>query len=865
MDHKKKVPSTPTFSTTTAETPALARTQILAAASGVNRIVVKAGTSVVSTSAGLPALSRIANIVEQCCELMRSGKQVLLVSSGAIGCGRRKMIKQKLLSSSIRDYLNVNTPPPRESAEDIARARRQHDAACAAAGQATLMSLYDSLFTAHDVSCSQLLVTKEDFKSDRRVENMKYSLEAQCKAGLIPIINENDAISANEGYTEPGIFSDNDSLAALIASNVGAELLLILTDVNGLYDRPPSKEGAKLIEILHPRVWEESKESGMKNQQIGQKSSQGRGGMEAKINAAISALDGGVSNVIVVNGRVPNTLVKACYGENVGTLITYQYNMINTTPVLSPNKSPSSLYQNNLKSLDSDTLQLDDDGKNQSIMHKANFLSPGNHENDNVIFDSNTPLSSSSNDATESAMLARKAQRALASLSGDERSRILNEISVSIENEIKAILGANARDLVLFDRPALGEGVSHGNVCTLGHNSFPYNHKYISNPLIAQNKDKQHLKQRLKLSEAKLKSVIKGARSLALKEDLIGKEIISRDIYRDQLHLKQVYSPIGVLLIIFEARPECLPQIVSLAIRAGCGVILKGGSEARTSNAILHRIVANAITVSTDGKVVGEHLIHLLENREQVNALLGNEHAERYIDIVIPRGSNKLVKHIQSTTRLPVLGHAAGVCHAFVDKNICLDNCIKLLIDAKTNYPAACNALETILFVKDLDFVQINAILMALRDANVALYGTTNFMSFLKAYNGRDVLPGLSIHPLPGNNLSTEWGNLSITLEVVDDIHHAIEHIALYGSGHTEMIITESKVQSETFLNQVDSACVFHNASTRFADGFRFGLGAEVGISTGTLNVGNPIQNDIAWLTIHLTYVYFLYDTNVYL
>ena len=162
------------------------------------------------------------------------------------------------------------------------------------------------------------------------------------------------------------------------------------------------------------------------------------------------------------------------------------------------------------------------------------------------------------------------------------------------------------------------------------------------------------------MSKAKLTSVIEGARSLALAEDLIGKEIVSRDIYKNQLNLKQVYSPIGVLLIIFEARPECLPQIVSLAIRAGCGVILKGGSEEKTSNTILHRILSNAITVST-GEESLEQLIHLLENREQVVALLGNKHAERYIDIVIPRGSNKLVRYIQSSTKLPVLGHAADM------------------------------------------------------------------------------------------------------------------------------------------------------------------------------------------------------------
>ena len=319
-----------------------------------------------------------------------------------------------------------------------------------------------------------------------------------------------------------------------------------------------------------------------------------------------------------------------------------------------------------------------------------------------------------------------------------------------------------------------------------------------------------------------------------MKEDLIGKELLSRDIYKNQLNLKQVYSPIGVLLIIFEARPECLPQIVSLAIRAGCGVILKGGSEAKTSNTTLHRIVSKAITKATNGAVVGDQLIHLLQNREQVSALLGNEHAERYIDIVIPRGSNDLVRYIQSSTKLPVLGHAAGVCHAFIDKTINLNRALKLVVDAKTNYPAACNALETILFSKDLDASVIAAILKGLSNANVALYGSQRFRTH---YINTDI----KIESLPRDDLSTEWGNLSITLDVVDSTEHAIEHIAIHGSGHTEMIITEDETQAATFLNRVDSACVFHNASTRFADGFRFGLGAEVGISTGKIHARGPV------------------------
>jgi delta-1-pyrroline-5-carboxylate synthetase len=718
------------------------------------RVVVKCGTSIVSTSQGLPALSRIAAIVEQCAELMRSGKEVLLVSSGAIGCGKKKLQMQNLLSASMRTVLlqqdfeaaKIQTP------EDVQRARRQHQAACAAAGQMALMGLYDTLFSAHNVSPSQILVTRDDFSNPIRVENMRHSMETLLRAGMIPIINENDAISANQGYTEPGIFSDNDSLAALVAANVGAELLIILTDVDGVYDRPPSQPNAKLVDVLRPQTWLSAKEhgDGVKEAEggivIGKKSAQGRGGMHAKIDAAVSALDKGVDQVVIVNGAQQNCILKAAERKNIGTLVTYRQKTVLPD---SPNVPDFAL-----------------------------------------------------DDAARLTSFARAAQRKLAALDGNDRSNILLALASALENETKTLLAANAQDLASFERSTK-----------------------------VQSRKQDHLKQRLKLTEAKILSVAKGARSLAEREDLLGKIDLQREL-SDGLVLDKVYSPIGVLLIIFEARPECLPQIAALAVRAGCAVILKGGSEARNSNLAMYQAVSNAITIGSKGIVPGNQCVTLLERREDVATLLGNEEAEKYIDLVIPRGSTELVRHIKASTNLPVLGHAAGICHAYVDEMVDVERASSLVVDAKINYPSACNAVETILLHQALiQNGHADKIISALEENGVTVYGGK---WACRQYGDR-------LKVLPGNNFSTEWGSLSVSLEFVENMDAAIEHIALHGSGHTDIIATENGVAAETFLKEVDSACVFHNASSRFADGFRFGLGAEVGISTGKVHARGPV------------------------
>ena len=321
---------------------------------------------------------------------------------------------------------------------------------------------------------------------------------------------------------------------------------------------------------------------------------------------------------------------------------------------------------------------------------------------------------------------------------------------------------------------------------------------------------------RLAIDAPRLASLAEGIRTLAEMEEPLGRVLSHRQL-GDGLRLQQVTSPLGVLLVIFEARPDALPQIASLALRAGNGVILKGGKEARHTNRVIHQALTSALAPD-----VPEATLGLVEDRAAIASLLA---LDDVIDLVIPRGSNALVRHIQDNTRIPVLGHADGVCHIYVDQDADLAKAKRIVHDAKTDYPAACNALETLLvhrsWARD---GRLNALLGHLND--VSLYGTTED-------NELDLPAAPSLHH--------EWGEASLTVGVVEDMSEAIEHIHAHGSGHTEAIITEDSARAEQFLATVDSAAVFHNASTRFADGYRFGLGAEVGISTSRLHARGPV------------------------
>lgn len=325
------------------------------------------------------------------------------------------------------------------------------------------------------------------------------------------------------------------------------------------------------------------------------------------------------------------------------------------------------------------------------------------------------------------------------------------------------------------------------------------------------------LLKRLRIDSPRLHALADGLRTLANMEEPIGRVLAHRAL-GEGLELQQVTSPLGVLLVIFEARPDALPQIAALALRAGNGVVLKGGREARRSNAVIHRVIQEALAPEVSADTVG-----LVHTREDVAALLA---LDDVFDLVIPRGSNSLVRHIQANTRIPVMGHADGVCHVYVDEAADLARAISIVQDAKTDYPAACNAAETLLVHRA----------WAADGRLQALIAGLEGVHLLAAPGQGDAL-GLS----EAEGLHVEWGDTRLTLALVDDLDSAIRHIHAHGSGHTECIVTEDDEAAERFLARVDSAAVFHNASTRFADGYRFGLGAEVGISTSRLHARGPV------------------------
>jgi len=703
-----------------------------------SRIVIKAGTSVVSTPDGYCSLSRMSGIVEHAAELVRAGKEVLIVTSGAVGVGKQRLRKQSMLKQSMSDILSQKNGASNPTSIPIANGKVSFSSACAAAGQVALMQLYETMFQQFDIPTSQVLVTAFDFTSPERRRNIQYVLSQLLALGIVPLLNENDAVSANQGYQLFGnSFSDNDSLASMVSVEMSAQLLILLTDVAGVYDRPPSDPDATLIDIF-------CKSSEFK---IGEKSLQGRGGMGAKVDAALNAVSGGVQAVVIAAGGDTNVIGKIIRGEKAGTLFLY-----NNEPVLTSNK---------------ELLESSVDKYNEPTSDILN-----EHLN-----------------AEELAKNVRRGGRQLQALDSGERERILDAIADELCNREEEILCANALDITLAQDKGLNGSLTS----------------------------------RLQLTSEKIKTLASGIRSIAKLNDPIG-DILNKIELAPDLILDKISCPIGVLLVIFESRPDCLPQIAALAIKSGNALLLKGGKEAEKSNQLLFNIISNTIFKESLGKIKTNPLG--LITRANIPSLLK---LDNLIDLVIPRGSNELVRHIKESTKIPVLGHAAGICHIYIDEFADSVKAENILLDAKTSYPSACNSVETLLLHESsLNNGVADKLLRSLRASGVVIYGGTRAVK-------------LGLTERAAINFAYEYSDLSITVEVVSSCIEAVEHINKYGSGHTECVVTEDKNTAELFLRSVDSACVFHNASTRFADGYRFGLGAEVGISTGKIHARGPV------------------------
>ena len=386
----------------------------------------------------------------------------------------------------------------------------------------------------------------------------------------------------------------------------------------------------------------------------------------------------------------------------------------------------------------------------------------------------------------EQAVRAKEASYRLVTLSGEVRDRALRDIASSLDSARDRVLEANAADL---------KAASSANIAA---------------PLL----------KRLHLDNRKIDQMIAGVYDLSKLEDPIGKILFTMELDSDLILHKQTV-PIGLIGVIFESRPDALVQIATLCVKSGNAVILKGGTEARETNQVLFGILRDSLETT---HVSFRDVLQLVESRKDIGELL---ELDELVDLVIPRGSSGLVRHIKQNTKIPVLGHAEGVCHLYIDSEADLDMAVKITYDAKCQYPAVCNALETLLIHEGPYEEFLNRLVPSMGE--VELRGDER---------ARAVVP---MKAADEEDWRSEYNDLVLAVRIVSTVEDGIEHINRYGSHHTDGIVTENGKTAEFFMNRVDSSSVMWNCSTRFADGYRYGFGAEVGVSTNKIHARGPV------------------------
>ena len=393
-------------------------------------------------------------------------------------------------------------------------------------------------------------------------------------------------------------------------------------------------------------------------------------------------------------------------------------------------------------------------------------------------------------DITEASKIAKKASIDLAACSSDVKNAALKAIADTLVARKDDIIKANQEDIERSQK------------------------ENLSMPLL----------KRLKFDEVKIDEVVKGIHSLINLKDPVGETLWSSEL-DEGLDLYRISCPIGVIGIIFESRPDALVQISTLCLKSGNAALLKGGREASKTNKILTEIIKEA----TSKVGIPEGWIHLLETREDVTAMLK---LDQYIDLLIPRGSNEFVQYIMNNSTIPVMGHADGICHCYVDQFADLDMACDIVLDSKTQYVAVCNATETLLVHEKVAKAFLPMLKKTMDDNKVTLIGCSKTKEII------DVLLASE------EDWETEYLDYILSIRVVADLKDAIVHINTYGSGHTDAIITANQENAKKFMELVDTANAFWNCSTRFSDGFRYGFGAEVGISTNKLHARGPVGLD---------------------
>jgi delta-1-pyrroline-5-carboxylate synthetase len=680
------------------------------------RIVIKLGSAVITRADGNGlALGRLAAIVEEISELQNDGRECILITSGAVAFGKQKLAQEVMMSMSMRETIQQNNTKD----EINALMKRSLKKPNAAVGQSGLQALYETMFRNYGILVGQVLVTKADFYNKETREQLFTTIDELLQLNIIPIINTNDAVSPPPTETEDvdGILGikDNDSLAARVAAETHADLAILMSDVNGIYDRPPELENARIIHTFNPRD--------AQNIEFGAKSDVGTGGMESKVKSALWALENG-SSVVVCNGMRYNTIRKVMKGDKIGSFFTRA----------EPDVVPVEILAKN----------------------------------------------------------ARNGSRSLQALSPSERAQIITSIADALIRRSDEILTANKLDLVKAEKAGL------------------------TGPMYS----------RLVINHSKILALADGLKQIADSSYNNVGRVVRRTKLSDTMDLVQKTVPIGVLLVIFESRPDCLPQVAALAIASSNGLLMKGGKEATHTNDLLMAIVKEGL-----GAYGCAESISLVSTREGISDLLK---MDQYIDLIIPRGSSDLVRSIKERSKMiPVLGHSEGICHVYIDNTADKDMAFRIILDSKTDYPAACNAMETLLIHEDLIKTGFFHDLCAvLKEAGVQIF------------SGPALSKLLTFGPPAAETLKHEYSDMACTIEVVKNVNAAIEHIHKFGSGHTDVVVTEDDAVAQHFLDSVDSACAFVNASSRMSDGYRMGLGAEVGISTGRIHARGPVGVD---------------------
>ncbi len=387
----------------------------------------------------------------------------------------------------------------------------------------------------------------------------------------------------------------------------------------------------------------------------------------------------------------------------------------------------------------------------------------------------------------EEARRMKLAAPALAASTNEARNAALEQIALALEAHREEIFAANAQDLAAADE----NGVTGAT------------------------------RKRLKFDDGKLRDCISGLRQLETLADPLNKITLAREL-DENLTLYRATVPIGVIGVIFEARPDALVQIASLCVKSGNCAILKGGKETANTNRVLFNLIKDAVIRAG----LPESCLLQAEAHSEIDELLA---CDQDVDLLIPRGSNKFVRYIMENTKIPVMGHSSGICHVYADKACDQEKALPIIVDAKTQYAAACNAMETLLIDRAIASAFLTKAAAALAVAGVTLRGTEEAAQIV------------SMDVMGEDEFATEYGDLICSVKLVDGVEEAIRHINTYGSHHTDAILTEDAATAARFLQMVDSAGVYHNCSTRFADGFRYGFGAEVGISTGKIHARGPV------------------------